>query len=101
MKKLCEFTTVKENNDLCVVLECFPHSEIDLISLGCFSGTEKMIRLTKGPSVTCTLFYSSGKTCSWQWGVSGTTLVSDNLRNAGRMVQECIEKDFGIKCLKG
>lgn len=67
----------------------------ELISLGCFNGDENYLRLTKGDTHTCTVF-SDSKTFSWEWGKAGYTAVSNNVNKKGRMIQECIEKDFRI-----
>lgn len=100
MIKMClkDLTTVICNNDDCVVLKVESDSKIKLICLGCFNGDETMFRLTKGENVTCTVFRENGKTVSWNWGRGGFTLVSNNLRKAGQLIQNCIENDYGIKC---
>ena len=100
MISLYEITELVANNENCVVLKVLPNHTMDLMSMGCFRGSETMFRLTKGNTVTCTMFSDNGKSCSWQWGSGGTTLVSDSLATAGHMIQRCIEKDYGIKCLK-
>lgn len=90
---------VVANNADCVVLKVKGGHELDLISLGCFDGNETMFRLTKGKSVTCTVFYKNGKSRSWHWGYGGYTLVSPETERKGQLIQECIEKGFGIRCL--
>ena len=96
--RLKDITTVAVNNAECVVLKVEEGHEMDLIALGCLSGNETMLRLTKGADVTCTVFLKNGKSFSWYWGISGYTLVSDSIRKMGRKIQNCIEKDYGIKC---
>lgn len=96
--KLKDIVELAANNDDCVVLKVKDGQEMNLISLGCFNGNETMMRLTKGRDVTCTLFRQGGKSFSWYWGISGYTLVSDQVSRMGRLIQDCIEKDFGIRC---
>lgn len=94
MKKLCELVKIVENNMDCVILEV-TGSMLDLIKLGCFNGDEKLIRLTKGDNHTCTV-WTKEKNYSWHWGIGGHTLVSNQMEKKGRMIQECIERDFEI-----
>lgn len=96
--KLSLITEVAVNNDECVVLKVLDGHEMDLIALGCFDGNETMFRLTKGRDVTCTVFRRDSKPFSWHWGYGGYTLVTDKVDKMGRMIQRCIEKDFGIMC---
>ncbi len=100
MNMLKNITTVVVNNHECVVLKVLEGHEMDLISIGCFDGDETMFRLTKGNSVTCTVFKKSGSSFSWDWGLGGYTLVSLDTKEMGRKIQECIERDFGIICQK-
>lgn len=72
--RLKDITTIVVNNDECVVLKVKEGHEMDLIALGCFSGDETMLRLTKGADVTCTVFRKNGKSVSWDWGRRGYTL---------------------------
>lgn len=95
MKKLCDLVTIEVNNEECVILKTKEDTRFDLIALGCFNGNEKMIRLTKGRDHTATVFTEKSH-YSWSWGYSGYTLVSDALHKAGRLIQSCIEEDFGI-----
>ena len=97
--KLVNITEVAVNNADCVVLKVKEGHEMELIALGVFDGNETMFRLTKGKSVTCTIFYTDGKSRSWHWGYGGHTLVSPKTERQGQLIQECIEKDFGIRCL--
>lgn len=53
---LKDIVEVAMNNSECVVLKVKEGHEVDLISLGCFDGDETMFRLTKGETVTCTVF---------------------------------------------
>mgnify|MGYP007102041782 CR=1 FL=1 len=96
---LKDLTELVVNNNDCVVLKVKENNEIDLIAFGVFNGDEKMFRLTKGRQVTCTVFLTNGKHFSWEWGASGYTLVSDSMRTKGRIIQNCIERSYGIKYL--
>lgn len=96
--KLKDMVELAANNDECVVLKVKEGQEFNLISLGYFNGDETMLRLTKGANVTCTVFRKSGKTLSWKWGRDGYTLVTDAVTKMGRLIQNCIEQDFGIRC---
>lgn len=96
--RLKNFTELVANNDDCVVLKVKENHEMDLILLGVFDGDENMFRLTKGRGVTCTVWRKNGKSYSWYWG-NGYTLVSDSMRKKGELIQNCIEQDYGIKCL--
>lgn len=58
MKTLADYVEIIENNMECVILKVKPDSRMALIALGCFNGNEEMIRLTKGETQTCTLFYN-------------------------------------------
>ena len=99
MKEFRELVTLEENNEYCVILKVIPNCEMDLIRLGCFDGDETMFRLTKGSSVTCTVFRKNGTPYSWHWGLGGHTLVSDTLKKQGKFIQNYIENFLGIKCL--
>lgn len=96
--KLKDMVELAVNNQDCVVLKVKDGQEMNLISLGCFNGDETMMRLTKGGTVTCTVFRPGGMSFSWHWGFNGYTLVSDQTERMGRLIQDCIEKDFGIRC---
>lgn len=97
-KKLAEATELAANNDNCVVLKVKEGREFDLIALGVFSGNETMLRLTKGTTVTCTLFNADKSTFSWHWGAGGHTLVSQKTEELGRIIQTCIEQVYKIRC---
>ena len=94
MKKLCELVEIVENNKECVILEV-TGSMLDLIKLGCFNGDEKLIRLTKGNRHTCTV-WTSDNNYSWFWGIGGHTLVSDDMTKRGKLIEDCITRDFEI-----
>lgn len=94
MKKLCDLVKIVENNKECVILEV-TGSILDLIKLGCFNGDEKLIRLTKGDKHTCTI-WTDNSHYSWHWGLGGHTIVSDAMDKKGKLIQDCIEKDFEI-----
>ena len=96
--KLRDITEVAADNAQCVVLKVKAGHELDLITLGCFAGNETMFRLTKGPTITCTVFYADGKQFSWYWGFDGYMLVSPQVETMGRLIQACIERDFRIPC---
>lgn len=100
MAVLADYVEIVENNMECVILKVKPDSRMGLIALGCFSGNEEMMRLTKGETQTCTIFYKDGDTFSWQWGSTGHTLVSVSTDRCGRMIQNCLEEDFDI-CIAG
>lgn len=95
MKKLADMVKIAENNMECVVLEV-TGSMMGLISLGCFNGDEKLIRLTKGGNHTCTVWSADNNHFSWWWGIGGCTCVSDSVSKKGKLIQECITKDFEI-----
>lgn len=95
--KLYNMVTLAGNNDSCVLLEVKDGQRMNLIALGCFTGDEKLLRLTKGRTVTCTVFTDHGS-YAWSWGFDGFTLVSDQTFRKGQLIQECIERDFGIRC---
>ena len=97
MKKLKDLVKVVGNNETCVVLQVEPNAKLDLICLGYFEGDEEFIRLTKGYHLICTVFTTNNK-YSWEWGTGATTCVTDSLKIQGQMIQDCIEKDFGITC---
>jgi len=96
MAKLSNCVSLAVNNSECVVLKVKDGKEFDLISLGCFDGNETMFRLTKGDNHTCTVWCDGENPYSWHWGIGGYTLVSDNMNKRGRLIQQCIENDFGI-----
>lgn len=96
MKKLYQLVTIVSNTEDAVVLKVKPGSEVDLICLGCFTGEETMMRLTKGKNITCTVWTKKGSNYSWEWGDGGHTLVSDNMSKRGKMIQQCIEDNFDI-----
>lgn len=96
MAGLCDLVEILENNMECVVLKVKDGVQTELVCLGCFDGNETMFRLTKGNDHTCTIFSRGGGVCSWKWGESGYTLVSDSLDKCCRMIESCITGDFGI-----
>ncbi len=96
MCRLYDLVELLENNAECVVLKVKDNSRMQLICLGCFNGNETMFRLTKGSNHTCTVFHTNGHTCSWEWGISGYTLVSDSIKKCGILIEQCITNDFGI-----
>lgn len=94
--RLSQLVTVKVNNKECVILEVQPNRFAELIALGCFSGNEKLIRVTKGNSHTFTIWTESGKSYSWNWGSNGYTLVSDELHKMRELIVKTLTKEFGI-----
>ena len=80
--KLGHLVDVVVNNEECVVLKVKEGKEIDLIATGCFNGDETMLRLTKGANHTATVFRGK-ESFSWNWGVSGYTMVSDQISKRG------------------
>lgn len=95
---LKDLVTVVHNDETSVILKVKEGKEMDLICLGYFMGDETMFRLTKDSRAqnhTCTLWRKNGKSVSWRWG-NETTLVSDNLKRIGEIVQETIMLGFGI-----
>lgn len=94
--RLADLVTIEHNDMNSVVLKVKENSEMDLICLGYFSGDETMFRLTKGDNHTCTVWGKDGKHFSWYWGSDGYELVSDETKQKGRMIQDCIVDDFGI-----
>lgn len=100
MAALADYVEIIENNMECVVMKVEPDSRLGLIALECFNGNEELIRLTKGETQTCTLFYKDGGISSWSWGSGGHTPVSDSAARCGKMVQLCLEEDFDI-CTTG
>lgn len=95
--KLYNMVTLVCNNGDCVLLEVKDGQRMNLIALGCFTGDEKLLRLTKGRTVTCTVFTDKGS-YAWSWGLGGFTLVTEQMHRKGWLIQECIERDFGIRC---
>lgn len=95
MKNLSTLTKIIENNEECVILEV-TGNKLDLIKLGCFNGDEQMIRLTKGKNHTCTIWTKDDKHYSWYWGADGYTLVSKQMDKKGKLIEDCITKDFEI-----
>lgn len=93
--KLKDLVTLEENNNACVVLKVKPNSFLELIKLGCFSGDETFIRLTKGRNHTCTIWTETSN-YSWYWGESGYTLVSDAMNEKRKHIVSTIENDFRI-----
>lgn len=98
MKRLVDCVEVITNNDECVILKVKNNCEMDLISLGCFSGNEVMFRMTKDEDEDCFTIFSknSGEdeftTCTW----GSRTLVSKNLSNIARKIRRCIVGDLDI-----
>lgn len=94
--KLCNLVDIVENNIECVLLKVKDNKQVDLLKLGCFYGNEEYIRLTKGKDHTCTIITRNGEGYDWKWGTSGYTLVSDNMKKKGKMIENCIVDDFNI-----
>lgn len=96
MAKLKDYVELVANNIDCAILKVRPDTEMGMISLGYFDGTETLLRLTKGKQKTCTIFYKNGNHFSWEWGNIRSTLVSDSIKKAGRLIEECLSMDFDI-----
>ncbi len=94
--KLCYLVDILENNKDCVLLKVKEDARLDLIKLGCFTGNEELMRLTKGEDHTCTIINKDGTTFSWHWGKSGHTIVTDETSKKGKLIEECITEDFDI-----
>lgn len=95
---LYEATELVSNNRDCVLIKLKKGKELELISTGYFNGDEAMLRLTKGDSVTCTVWTKDGKHYSWYWGLGGHTLVSDSMRMRGYIIRDCIQQYYKIIC---
>ena len=98
MKKLCMLVDVAVNNENCVVFKIKENALMDLISLGCFSGNEDMIRMTKGRTPDITVFNKDGSNYSYHFGEGSTTVISDNRAKQREMIRECAILDYGIVC---
>ena len=96
MKKLQDLVELISNTEDAVVLKVKEGVKVDLICLGCFNGDEDIIRLTKGETVTCTIWTTKGTHYYWQWGPDGTTLVTDQLSKKGHMILDTIQGAFDI-----
>lgn len=94
-KRLCDLVEIEENNIDYVLLKVKENSMLDLIKLGCFEGDETLIRVTKGANHIFTIF-SDNKHFSWEYGISGYTLVSKNVDKKRELILECIENDYDI-----
>ena len=94
--KLWNLVDIIDNNIDCVVLKVKDDARLDLIKLGYFTGNEDIIRLTKGENHTCSIFSKDGGNFNWYWGKSGYTLVSDEMKKKGKLIEECITEDFDI-----
>lgn len=91
--KLFSLTELAANNNSCVILKVKPDAEDKLIMLGPFRGSEKMFRVSKGYDPTYTIFRKDGTQFSW----SDNTLVTDQVICMGKLIRECIEKDYHIR----
>lgn len=94
--RLSQLVDLKVNNEECVILEVKPNRFSELIALGCFSGNEKLIRVTKGNNHTCTIWTEDGRNYSWNWGIGGHTLVSDAMHKKRALIVKTITKELGI-----
>lgn len=95
MTKLSELVTVEADNEACVVLKVKEGKAMELITLGCFDGNETLFRVTKGGNHTATI-WAGEKAWSWEWGMNGYTLVSDNVQEEQRVICNCIRNELGI-----
>ncbi len=98
MKRLCELVDIVENNENCVVFKVKDDTVMDLIALGCFKGTEDMLRMTKGRTPEITVFNKDGSNYSYHFGEGSTTVISDNMMQQREMIRECAILNFGIVC---
>lgn len=94
--RLSDLVEIETNNELCVLLKIKEGKQLELLSLGCFSGNEKLIRMTKGSQRTCTIVYKDDSVCSFEWGNRCCTMISDELNNLKFMVLHTLEDDFNI-----
>ena len=90
---LKDITTLDSKSDKFVILKVKPGKEDELIQLG-FMGSEEKLRISRGEELSYTIFRKNGKNVSWNQG----TLVSDNLKRLAKMIRDCVEKDYGLKC---
>ena len=96
MKNFAELVNIKVNNKECVILEVKEDAFIDLISLGCFSGNEYLIRVTKGNNHTITVWDKNKGEYSWSWGEDGYTMVCDSMTKMRNIVYDALVNDFDI-----
>ena len=94
--RLSEMVTVIANNEDCVLLKVKEECRLDLITLGTFTLTDDMFRLTKGKNHTITNFSTNGNSFSYDFGESGHTIISDSLEKEKELILECVENDFDI-----
>ena len=97
--KLKDMVDIVVNNDVCVVLKIKEGQKLNLIALGYFGGDEEMLRLTKGRIVHCTVFRTDGSRYAYHWTAAGNGLYTDEDIERCKIINECVEKDLGIKCL--
>lgn len=70
-----------KNNEEISLIEIFYENKIDRMSQEGFNGTEKYIKLEKGPNKIMTIFdKKSDPMVTFRFGDSGTTLISNNLK---------------------
>lgn len=89
-------TELMANNNECVVLKVKDGKEMELISTGYFDGDETMMRLTKGESVTCTVWRKDGTHSSWYWGLGGYACVTEATKVKGYIIRDTIQKYYKI-----
>ena len=90
--KLKDMVDVVINNDICVVLKVKDGQELNLISLGCFFGSESMFRLTKGRTVACTVFENSGKRYSFHWELMDTRSLPSSAQHSEELSRAASKK---------
>lgn len=95
MTKLVDIVKIKHNDINSITLEVEPDKTVDLINLG-FDPKLKYIFLSKGSNHTMKLINEDLDCESFDFGKSGYTLISENLKSQKEKVLDCITDDFGI-----
>lgn len=95
MTKLCDIVEILENNIKSITLKIKDDKKIELISLG-FDPKLEFIYLLKGKNNTMKLVNKDSSVTSFDFGESGYTIISTNMKNQKQLILDCITNDFGI-----
>ena len=96
MNKLSKIVEILNNDEDTVILKVKDNKKIDLLSIGCFNGTEDMIVVSKHTNLhdglAFRLVYKDGTTFSF----TDNTLITSNIKAMKRIILDTVIYDFGI-----
>lgn len=91
--KLIDLIEIVENNADFILLEVTGDKKSCILS-GVLDGNEELIRVTKGEDHVLTIYFKDGRHFSYDFGLSGYTLISNKEENRRNAIVEVIKNDL-------